>query len=775
MQSFIRYTLLSLLIAGASYTSIAQGDINAMEYFIDDGDVGIGANTPIPITNGAVVTESFSIPTASLSVGFHTVYFRVQDLGGQWSISNSRTFFVSTSNLTIQANIVDVEYFIDTDPGYGSGTSLGPLASTIVNLNTIIPTSGLNPGFHTFNTRALDSDGLWGDIESRSFYVSQSDLTTTATIVELRYYIDTDPGYGNGTLIPITNATNLDVSRIIATSTLSAGHHVLNLRSLDSDGIWSEIESKPFFIDAFPSGLITGVEYFYNNDPGYGNGSTFSIAPPAASIDQIINLPTTGLTVGPHELGIRMINDEGVIGMTDYYSFTLCDAPIASFSAATICVGSATNFIDTSSGTLTGDTYSWDFDGDGFEDSNTNGDQMFTFPTNGTYDAALTINRSGCVNTVNIQVQVESVPVADAGSDQILCTTNTTLAADTPILNEAGTWSILSGVAIITDPTSPTTTVTGITTNAVELIWTLTNTLGGCSSQSNVVLAVNLPITTVAQIGLVDIGQSINIDVQTSATINLGDLLTTSITTPPLNGDAIVQADGTIDYTPNDDAPSSDTFIFRITNQCGNFDEKSALITILNQAPVIDVTGFVATPDALELVFDLTILISDPNDNLDFSTLRVVTQPISGAVATIDINGVLNIDYRGITFSGSDQIEVEICDLLGVCTIQIITIPDIEVGGEDPPISVFNAVSPNGDGKHDFLEIENIEFYPSNKVVVFNRWGDVVYETKSYNNTANNFVGQTDGGNDLPSGTYYYSIDINNGSRPITGFVMLNK
>lgn len=859
MKYIIKHCLiLSLMLFGVNTASIAQGDINAMEYFIDDQDLGVGANPTIPISGGALITESFTIPTSGLSVGFHTVYFRVQDLGGQWSVSDSRSFYISASNLTAQANIVDVEYYIDNDLGVGAGTSLGPLSSTTVNLTPTIPTSGLSAGFHTINTRALDSDGTWGDLESRSFYVSPSDLTTTANIVEVRYYVDIDPGFGNGTLIPITIAPNINTITTANTSTLPAGHHTLHVRLLDSDGVWSEIESRSFYIDAFSAGLITGIEYFYNIDPGYGAGDIFPIAPPVASIDQVIDLLTTGLTAGTHELGIRLINDNGVIGMTDYYTFDLCataapnflpdvvcagnittftdnstgviggdiyswdfdadgfedsntsgiqsftyptdgmftasltidragcisstsiavtvgSVPIAGFTASITCLGLATSLIDISTGTLAGDVYSWDFDGDGFEDSNTSGFQSFTYPTEGTFTTSLTIDRAGCISTTQVMVTVAATPISDAGVDLIFCEDNTTLSANVPGTGETGLWSLISGSGIFTNTSDPNTTFTGITSATSQLRWTVTNTLSGCSTFDDVVLMSNLAIFTVDQTTTVDIGQSIILDVQSSAVINVGDVLTTTITTDPVSGIATVQANGTIEYSPNEDASGIDALVFRITNQCGNFDERSIQITIVNQAPVIDAQGFTGIPNATQLVFDLTTLISDPNNNLDFTSLRLVTQPLSGAVATIDANGVLTIDYSGVTFSGDDQIDIEICDLVGVCTVQTIIIPNVDVGGEDPPIAVFNAVSPNGDDKHDFLEIENIESYPGNQVVIFNRWGDVVYEVTNYNNTDNNFFGQTDGGNNLPSGTYYYSVDLNNGSTVVTGFIMLNK
>ena len=746
----------------------AQVDIIAAEYYIDN-DPGIGSGTPISITSGATINTSFMASTSALAEGFHMLVIRVQDMNTDWSVQESRAFYVSASALTTQANIVAMEYYLDTDPGTGSGVSIPIVPSTNQDVTTTIPTSSLTAGFHSLTIRTLDSDGFWSVQESRGFYVSQSQLSALANIVAMEYYIDADPGYGNGSSISLTAGTSINTTTTIATASLSSGYHVLHIRALDSDGVWGETESRSFYIDAFSGSLIAGVEYFYDTDPGYGNGSTLAIVPPVSSIDSTLSFPASSLSVGAHELGMRMLMDNGTLGITDYFPITICDVAIADFVPDVVCVGNTTTFTDASTGVLGGDVYSWDFDADGFEDSNTQGDQSFTFTADGTYNATLSIDRAGCVSTITVQVQVEPLPMADAGADQSICNTSANMAANAPSANETGTWTVFSGTATITNPTNEATTITDISTNSVELVWTLTNSLGGCTDSDTVQLSANLPITAAAQNSTVDIGQTINMDVQSSATINIGDVLNTTITTQPTQGIAQVLANGTIDYTPDPDATSSDSFVYRITNQCSNFDENTVSITIVNLPPVIDNSGFSVSPNAQQVSFDLTSLISDPNNNLDFSTLSIITQPKSGAIASIDANGILMINYAGITYSGDDELEIQICDLVGECTTQLIIIPGVEVGGENPPLKVFNGVSPNGDGYHDFLEIENIEYYPNNTVIILNRWGGEVARYHGYNNQDIVFNDAT-----LPSGTYYYQIlpEVE-GAQNLTGYFLL--
>ncbi|MEQ9188790.1 MAG: gliding motility-associated C-terminal domain-containing protein [Cryomorphaceae bacterium] len=82
--------------------------------------------------------------------------------------------------------------------------------------------------------------------------------------------------------------------------------------------------------------------------------------------------------------------------------------------------------------------------------------------------------------------------------------------------------------------------------------------------------------------------------------------------------------------------------------------------------------------------------------------------------------------------------------------------------------------SPNGDGVNDFFIIDRIENYPNASVQIFNRWGNLIFESPSGYTTPWN---GTYKGKSLPVGTYYYVIDLNDPviSRLITGPVTILK
>jgi gliding motility-associated-like protein len=82
-------------------------------------------------------------------------------------------------------------------------------------------------------------------------------------------------------------------------------------------------------------------------------------------------------------------------------------------------------------------------------------------------------------------------------------------------------------------------------------------------------------------------------------------------------------------------------------------------------------------------------------------------------------------------------------------------------------INAPNAFTPNGDGVNDTWDIKFLDLYANCTVEVLNRYGSNVYYSVGYPiawNGKRNAI-------DIPSGTYYYIIKLNNGTKPITGYV----
>lgn len=89
---------------------------------------------------------------------------------------------------------------------------------------------------------------------------------------------------------------------------------------------------------------------------------------------------------------------------------------------------------------------------------------------------------------------------------------------------------------------------------------------------------------------------------------------------------------------------------------------------------------------------------------------------------------------------------------------------------EDFKIKPNNIITPDGNGINDTWYVENIESYGLCEVFVFDRIGNMVFQTKSY---ANNWKGENMNGDILPDGTYYYAIVFENSDVVYKGSVSI--
>lgn len=108
--------------------------------------------------------------------------------------------------------------------------------------------------------------------------------------------------------------------------------------------------------------------------------------------------------------------------------------------------------------------------------------------------------------------------------------------------------------------------------------------------------------------------------------------------------------------------------------------------------------------------------------------------------------------------------------------IDTVSITNLVVSGSSEPcsVSIFNGISPNGDGNNDVFIIDNIDGFPNNRVEIYNRWGQKLFEATKYNNADIAWKGTIKDSEEVaPAGTYFYIIDLGNGSKPIKGWLEL--
>jgi hypothetical protein len=243
-----KLVLICLLLFGGWVTAQSIG---AAEYFIDGPDPGVGNATALTVNgNSGQLTQEFTIPTSGLAEGFHSLYLRTQVSGGEWSLYDRTVFFIAAVS-DVSQSVALAEYFFDSDPGVGNGTSLGLNTNTGQLTQTFaIPTTGLSEGFHSIYIRTQNADGSWSLYDRTVFYIGAfADENEPISAVE--YFFDgPDPGVGNGTQITLDeNTGQLTQSLAIPTDGLAAGPHTVYLRVRTESGMWSLYDSATFTID----------------------------------------------------------------------------------------------------------------------------------------------------------------------------------------------------------------------------------------------------------------------------------------------------------------------------------------------------------------------------------------------------------------------------------------------------------------------------------------------------------------------------------------------
>ncbi len=315
-------------------TNTAANITNA-EYFFDT-DPGFGNGTAAAVTPGGNVSFVFAGNIASLPAGFHMLYVRVKDALGNWSHTTQSVFYreVPVNNPT--PNVVSAEYFFDTDPGFGNGVSATVTAAQNVTFNISPNIAALTNGLHWLYIRTTDANGNSSITTPQLFYKEPAVSSVTANITAAEYFFDTDPGFGNAISTPVVAGQNVTFNISGNIASLTNGLHYLHVRTRAADGKWSVTTPQLFYKEpavSFPVPNVVAAEYFFDADPGFGNGTPYIFPTPGTSVTQLMNLSTTGLTKGFHRLYMRAKDANGNWSLINapffYYETIVGTAPVS--------------------------------------------------------------------------------------------------------------------------------------------------------------------------------------------------------------------------------------------------------------------------------------------------------------------------------------------------------------------------------------------------------------------------------------------------------------
>ena len=246
------------LYAQSPYPSAppAAPNITRIEYFIDT-DPGVGNATAFSITPQTNINSlSTSIDLTGPGYGYHRLFVRAKDADGRWAFWNNSFFSyivvpVYPNAPAAAVNINKVEYFIDANPIPGTGVDV-PITpgTTIANQSIVADISGLTKAAHTFYVMVRDENGRWSltnfSLFSNASISNYPTAPAAATALQqMEYFIDDDPGLGNGT--PVSFASSTDVSGLsvnVDLTGLADGTHNFFIRSRNNP--WSHTNIVSF-------------------------------------------------------------------------------------------------------------------------------------------------------------------------------------------------------------------------------------------------------------------------------------------------------------------------------------------------------------------------------------------------------------------------------------------------------------------------------------------------------------------------------------------------
>ncbi len=242
------------------------------------------------------------------------------------------------------------------------------------------------------------------------------------------------------------------------------------------------------------------------------------------------------------------------------------------------------------------------------------------------------------------------------------------------------------------------------------------------------------------------------------------------------NGTLVLMTNGDFSFTPDAGYYGADSFTYEVCDD-GIPSLCSQAIANITINPVNDNLPPEVENIKITIVAnsDTTLCINatDPDgDSLFINSVSV--PPVNGSLVLSNIEPLCLLYRPNVDFSGTDEIVVEVCDgqTCVVATIQIIV--------EEIPLFIYQALSPNNDNYNDTWIIDGITRYPDNEVKIYNRYGNLVYQGTGYNNIEIVWKGEANTGmvlgkKELPDGTYFYVIDLGDGSKSKSGYVVLHR
>ena len=368
----------------------------------------------------------------------------------------------------------------------------------------------------------------------------------------------------------------------------------------------------------------------------------------------------------------------------------------------------------------------------------------------GEYSVTVTDSANGCsaAETVTVTENISETEATITGNDVLTC------SRQSIILDASGT-SVQGTPSYVWNTGATTATIEVTASGEYSVI--VTGSDNGCSATRSVTVIENTtkPVITIS-----------------SETLEL----TCSVSSITLDASG-TPVQGTASYLWN----TGETTASIEVDQAGDYTV--AVTDSDNGCSGAKTIAVTENYDAAEVVGgSVALCITDASLNL---TTLLGSDFVSGGTLTDDLNsgGLIGTMFNpSIVNLGDYQFTyTEPGDCGRIITVSVNVNDDcVVLACSTEDIVISKVVTPNNDGFNDNFEITGLEGCDFTfGVKIFNRWGNIVYQSDNYQN---NWNGRQDGSGitigsnrELPTGTYYYIVTVSGGTgfKPITGYIYL--
>ena len=218
--------------------------------------------------------------------------------------------------------------------------------------------------------------------------------------------------------------------------------------------------------------------------------------------------------------------------------------------------------------------------------------------------------------------------------------------------------------------------------------------------------------------------------------------------TPIINGRQIC-----VEYSAN--RIGLDTACFVVCGSNGICDTVRVIPTIYQLKPI-------AVNDTIRLALNqqrqtINVCANDQGGRYNqINSIQVVSNPSLGSISTTN-NCQIEYTYTGGECSRNgqpiDSFTYVIQNSAGTAQATVY------IYATCSQFIIYNGFSPNGDNMNEVFFIEGIQNFPKSTLNIYNRWGNQVHYAKGYKNDWAGTWNDTQ----LPDGTYFYTLDLEDG------------